>query len=87
MSLWKDNTARQTPAPTSETREPTRFDAPSKPELAQPCFSLGRLAMADSTMRDADTNDSACLQAPAKHDVVESVAANPFEVVAKPFVR
>jgi cytoskeletal protein CcmA (bactofilin family) len=34
MSLWKDNTARQTPVPASEAREPTRFDAPSKPELA-----------------------------------------------------
>jgi cytoskeletal protein CcmA (bactofilin family) len=34
MSLWKDNTARQTPAPASEAREPVRFDAPSKPELA-----------------------------------------------------
>src|SRR5437762_1009357 len=34
MSLWKDNTARQTPTPASEAREPTRFDAPSKPELA-----------------------------------------------------
>ena len=34
MSLWKDNTARQTPAPASEAKEPARFDAPSKPELA-----------------------------------------------------
>src|SRR5580765_759249 len=34
MSLWKDNTAaRQTPAPTPELKEPTRFDAVSKPEL------------------------------------------------------
>src|SRR3954468_19365945 len=35
MSLWKDKTAaRQTPAPTPEIKEPTRFDAASKPELA-----------------------------------------------------
>jgi len=34
MSLWKDNTARQTPALAPETKEPTRFDAPSKPEIA-----------------------------------------------------
>jgi cytoskeletal protein CcmA (bactofilin family) len=34
MSLWKDNTARQTLTPASEAREPARFDAPSKPELA-----------------------------------------------------
>jgi len=35
MALWKDNTAsRQTPTPAPEAREPTRFDAPSKPELA-----------------------------------------------------
>jgi cytoskeletal protein CcmA (bactofilin family) len=35
MSIWKDNTAsRQTPTPTSEAREPARFDAPSRPELA-----------------------------------------------------
>src|SRR5512141_1694296 len=34
MSIWKDNTAaRQTPAPAPESREPVRFDAPSKPEL------------------------------------------------------
>jgi cytoskeletal protein CcmA (bactofilin family) len=35
MSLWKDNTAaRQTPAPAPELKEPTRFDAASKPEFA-----------------------------------------------------
>jgi len=35
MSLWKDNTAaRQTPTPTPELKEPTRFDAASKPEFA-----------------------------------------------------
>jgi len=47
MSLWKDNTARQTPAPTSETREPTRFDAPSKPELA-PSPVPARVVRADT---------------------------------------
>jgi cytoskeletal protein CcmA (bactofilin family) len=35
MSLWKDNTAaRQTPAPSPELKEPTRFDAASKPGVA-----------------------------------------------------
>ncbi len=35
MSIWKDNTAsRPTPQPAPETREPARFPAPSKPELA-----------------------------------------------------
>jgi cytoskeletal protein CcmA (bactofilin family) len=35
MSLWKDNTAaRQTPTPSPELKEPTRFDAASKPEFA-----------------------------------------------------
>ena len=35
MSLWKDNTAtRPTPTPAAATKEPVRFDAPSKPELA-----------------------------------------------------
>jgi cytoskeletal protein CcmA (bactofilin family) len=35
MSIWKDNTAvRQTPMLAPEPREPARFDAPSKPELA-----------------------------------------------------
>ena len=35
MSLWKDNTApRQAPAPAPELKEPTRFDAASKPEFA-----------------------------------------------------
>src|SRR5437660_1233296 len=47
MSLWKDNTARQTPAPTSETREPTRFDTPSKPELA-PSPVPARVVRADT---------------------------------------
>src|SRR5512142_1892602 len=35
MSLWKDNTAaRQTPAPSPELKEPTRFDPASKPGVA-----------------------------------------------------
>ena len=33
MALWKDNTsARQTPAPTPEAREPVRLDVASKPD-------------------------------------------------------
>ncbi len=46
MSLWKDNTARQTPALAPETKEPTRFDAPSKPELA-PIPAASPVARAD----------------------------------------
>ena len=35
MSLWKDNTAARSAAPqTPELKEPTRFDAASKPEFA-----------------------------------------------------
>ena len=35
MSIWKDNTApRPNAAPTPEPREPVRFDATPKPELA-----------------------------------------------------
>ena len=35
MSLWKDNTApRQSPPPAPELKEPTRFDAATKPEFA-----------------------------------------------------
>jgi len=35
MSLWKENTALQPkPTPLPEQREPARFDAPSKPQLA-----------------------------------------------------
>ena len=35
MSLWKDNTIpRQTPTPAPDAKEPARFDAPAKPELA-----------------------------------------------------
>jgi cytoskeletal protein CcmA (bactofilin family) len=35
MSLWKDNTIpRQTPTPAPDAREPGRFDAPAKAELA-----------------------------------------------------
>src|SRR5207249_244154 len=33
MSIWKDNTARQTPTPAAEPWEPTRLDTASKPEL------------------------------------------------------
>ena len=37
MSIWKDNTAARlnpAPAPAPEPKEPLRFDAPPKPELA-----------------------------------------------------
>jgi cytoskeletal protein CcmA (bactofilin family) len=35
MSIWKDSTAlRQKPASAPETKEPARYDAPSKPEVA-----------------------------------------------------
>jgi cytoskeletal protein CcmA (bactofilin family) len=35
MSLWKDNAALQPkPTPVPEQKEPARFDAPSKPQLA-----------------------------------------------------
>ena len=47
MSLWKDNTARLTPAPAPEAREPARFDAPSKPELA-PSPAAAPVARADT---------------------------------------
>ncbi|HEY3178856.1 MAG TPA: polymer-forming cytoskeletal protein [Casimicrobiaceae bacterium] len=47
MSLWKDNTARQTPVPASEAREPVRFDAPLKPELA-PIPAAAPVARADT---------------------------------------
>ena len=34
MSMWKETTtARLTPTPAPEAREPSKFDAPSKPEL------------------------------------------------------
>jgi cytoskeletal protein CcmA (bactofilin family) len=33
MAIWKDNTAVQPPANPAATREPARFDTPSKPEL------------------------------------------------------
>src|SRR6476469_1306478 len=37
MSIWKDNTApRPTPSPVPEVKEPVRFDASSKPDLAPP---------------------------------------------------
>jgi cytoskeletal protein CcmA (bactofilin family) len=48
MSIWKDNTAsRQTPMPAPEAREPARFDAPSKPELA-PSPAAAPVARVDS---------------------------------------
>ncbi|MDQ2915679.1 MAG: polymer-forming cytoskeletal protein [Pseudomonadota bacterium] len=36
MSIWKDNTAPRTaPTPAPDAREPARFDAPPKPDLAR----------------------------------------------------
>src|SRR4029453_3354872 len=48
MSLWKDNTALQ-PKPTlaPEEKEPTRFDAPSKPQLA-PSPAVAPVARVDT---------------------------------------
>ena len=48
MSLWKDNTApRQIPTPSPEAREPTRFDAPSRPEVV-PSPAAAPVARADT---------------------------------------
>ena len=48
MSLWKDNTASvQPPTPAPQTREPVRFDAPSKPELV-PSLPAAPVARADA---------------------------------------
>src|SRR5256885_7393390 len=33
MSMWKETTSRLTPAPAPEAWEPSKHDAPSKPEL------------------------------------------------------
>ena len=54
MSLWKDNTARQTPALAPETKEPTRFDAPSKPELA-PSPAAAPIARVDKGLPRKET--------------------------------
>jgi cytoskeletal protein CcmA (bactofilin family) len=34
MAIWKDNTARTPPTPAPEPKEPARYDALSRPELA-----------------------------------------------------
>jgi len=49
MAMWKDSvTPRQTPAPAPETREPVRFDAPPKPELAPVNTAAAPVARADT---------------------------------------
>lgn len=48
MSMWKETTAsRLTPTPAPEAKEPTRFDAPSKPELV-PSPAATPVARADT---------------------------------------
>ena len=48
MSIWKDNTLPQQPStPAPETSEPTRYDAPSKPELV-PSYAAVPVARADT---------------------------------------
>src|SRR6202521_1728789 len=47
MSIWKDNTSRQIPAPAPEASEPAGFDAPSEPELA-PSLAVAPVARADT---------------------------------------
>ena len=50
MALWKDNTAlQQTPPPLPQEKEPARFDAPSKPQLA-PSAAPAPAARADSAL-------------------------------------
>lgn len=50
MSIWKDVTAtRLPPTPAPETKEPVRFDAPSKPELA-PSPPAAPVARADTSL-------------------------------------
>ncbi len=46
MSIWKDNTApRLTPDPLPETREPTKFEPPRKPE---PAIAVAPVARVDT---------------------------------------
>ena len=48
MSIWKDNTAaRPNPVPAAEPREPARFDAPPKTEIA-PTPPVAPLARAEA---------------------------------------
>src|SRR6266403_377890 len=49
MAMWKDSvTPRQTPSPAPETREPVRFDAPPKPELAPVNAATAPIARSDT---------------------------------------
>src|SRR5207244_602758 len=47
MSMWKETTSRLTPAPAPEAWEPSKHDAPSKPELA-PSPAAAPVARADT---------------------------------------
>jgi cytoskeletal protein CcmA (bactofilin family) len=50
MALWKDNTATRLPsAPAPESKEPPRYDAPSRPELA-PSPAVPPAARAETPM-------------------------------------
>jgi len=56
MAIWKDNTAtRQAPVPPSpEVKEPLRFDAPPKPELA-PSLAPAPKARVDAALPRAES--------------------------------
>ena len=47
MSMWKETTSRLTPAPAPEAWEPSKHDAPSKPELV-PSPAAAPIARADT---------------------------------------
>ena len=47
MSIWKDNTARQTPVPAPEPREPVRYGALSQPDFT-PSPTAAPAARADT---------------------------------------
>src|SRR5450631_1307480 len=47
MSIWKDNTSRQIPAPAPEASESAVFDAPSEPEFA-PSLAVAPVARGDT---------------------------------------
>jgi len=47
MSMWKETTSRLNPTPAPEAWEPSKFDAPSKPELV-PSPTAAPIARADT---------------------------------------
>src|SRR5213596_1537725 len=47
MSMWKETTSRLTPTPAPEAWEPSKHDAPSKPELV-PSPAAAPIARADT---------------------------------------